>query len=274
MAGGPAQTVTTLPDRLRGAHWGPDGGELHLLNRATGEHRLLLPTAAAGSERTLVWVDREGNEERIPAPAAQYVTMSVSPDGERAALAVDDGRGSMDIWISELARGTLTRLTTDAAIDHNPLWDPEGRRVVFRSDRNGHPELFWQPADGSEPAELLLSLDEPVVDIIPGSRYRPSWSPDGDEIVYLRAPNGPPEAVMRVSVDATRDPASLVVGQPVKLFDFVYAAAVAGHRYYDLSADAERLLVIATGAGASHTADEINIVLNWHQELLERVPVE
>ena len=243
----------------------PDGGELRILDRASGDTRLLLPTAAAGrvvdsghlvfvrggalwavpfdddrldvvgtpvpvvegvrvdaagtvqydvaadgtlayipgtavgAERRLVWVDRNGNEEALPAPANQYVTMSVSPDGERAALAVRDSTGSMDIWISELARGTLTRLTTDAAIDTNPLWGPEGRRIVFRSDRNGRPELFWQPADGSAPPELLLSIDGTVSDIVPGS-----WSPDG-QTLFLHAEFADTQRDMgMVSVDGDR----------------------------------------------------------------------
>ena len=78
------------------------------------------------------------------------------------------------MWVSDLARGTLTRLTTDEAPDGNPLWTPDGRRVAFRSDRNGQPEIFWQAADGSGTAELLLTIDESVTDIIPYD-----WSPDG-----------------------------------------------------------------------------------------------
>ena len=80
----------------------------------------------------------------------------------------------MDIWVSELARWTLTRLTTDEAFDGNPLWSPDGRRVAFASLRNGQPEVFWQAADGSGTAKRLLTMDESVIAITPYD-----WSPDG-----------------------------------------------------------------------------------------------
>ena len=98
----------------------------------------------------------------------------MSPDGTRAAVGIRDGSGNDDVWVSELARGTLTRLTTDEAFDGNPLWSPDGRRVAFTSDRNGRLEVFWQAADGSGSAERLLTIDEPVSGIVPYG-----WSPDG-----------------------------------------------------------------------------------------------
>ena len=95
-------------------------------------------------------------------------------------MSIVDEAGNRDVWVSELARGTLTRLTTDDAFDGRPLWHPDGRRVVFRSDRNGQPELFWQAADGSGTAERLLTIDEAATDIIPYD-----WSPDGTTLFVV-----------------------------------------------------------------------------------------
>ena len=130
-------------------------------------------TRDARTERGLAWVDRQGVE---PIAVAQhpYLSLSVSPDGARAAVQFADETGNTDVWVSELARGTLTRLTTHDAFDGNPLWSPDGRSIVFASDRNGEEELFRQAADGSGAAELLLSLDDPVSNLIPYG-----WSPDG-----------------------------------------------------------------------------------------------
>ena len=132
-----------------------------------------------GGERRLVWVDRRGNEQPLPTPVRPYQELALSPDGGRIAVVIRDG-GNDDIWVSELSRGGLVRLTTDGAIDTNPLWSPDGRRVVFRSDRNGTPELFWQPTDDSVPAERILAMDEPVTDIVPSG-----WGEDGD-ILFVR----------------------------------------------------------------------------------------
>ena len=89
-------------------------------------------------------------------------------------MSIEDRSGNSDVWVSEVARGTLTRLTSDDAFDGRPLWHPDGRRVAFRSDRNGQPELFWRASDGSGTAERLLTIDESVTDVVPYD-----WSPDG-----------------------------------------------------------------------------------------------
>ena len=87
----------------------------------------------AGSS-TLVWVDREGNETPLDLQEERsYGTPRLSPDGERLAVTVEDQ--NVDVWASELARGTLRRLTTDPSVDANPIWTPDGERVVFASQR-------------------------------------------------------------------------------------------------------------------------------------------
>ncbi len=77
---------------------------------------------------------------------------------------------SWNIWIYHLDRGTLTRLTFDND-NRDPLWTPDGRRVVYTSLRNGLYGLYWRPADGSGPEELLMSGKN--------WRFGTSWSPDG-----------------------------------------------------------------------------------------------
>ena len=81
--------------------------------------------AGGGPQRTLVWVDREGREEPIGLPPNAYAYARLSPDVTRLAVHIGDPENT-DVWISELARGTLTRLTTDPAGDFAPLWTPDG----------------------------------------------------------------------------------------------------------------------------------------------------
>lgn len=50
-----------------------------------------------------------------------------------------------DIWILDLKRQTLTRLTSDPVLDRIPVWTRDGRRIIFSSDRDGSNSLFWQP---------------------------------------------------------------------------------------------------------------------------------
>ena len=84
---------------------------------------------------------------------ATYSTPRFSPDGGRVAITVF-GATATDVWIYNIARNTFTRLTTEG-LNIRPEWTPDGRRVVFISTRAGKTAIWWQPADGSGPAELL-----------------------------------------------------------------------------------------------------------------------
>ena len=111
---------------------------------------------AGVTARTLVWVDRQGREEEIKAaPARPYSSPRLSPDGTRVALDIRDQEN--DVWVWDLARETLIRVTSDAGIDQAPVWMPDGRRLVFSSQAGGAAggSLFWQAADGTGKAERL-----------------------------------------------------------------------------------------------------------------------
>ena len=111
--------------------------------------------AEAAAQRTLVWVDRQGREQPIKAaPARQYESPRLSPDGRRVAFEIRD-QGN-DIWVWDIDRETLTRVTSDPGLDQAPAWMPDGRRLVFSSQADGSVgSLFWQAADGSGVAERL-----------------------------------------------------------------------------------------------------------------------
>ncbi len=124
---------------------------------------------------SLVWVDREGNEEPLSAEPRAYGHPRLSPDGSRLAVTVDDS-GNTDIWIYDLGRQTPTRLTFDAAGDQVSIWTPDGQRVVFLSQREGANNLFWKAADGTGQVERLRTSP---------NFQLPSWfSPDGKSLVF------------------------------------------------------------------------------------------
>src|SRR5262245_26782788 len=88
----------------------------------------LVYVAGGGSSeapRTLVWVDRRGQEVPIAAPPRAYSTLQLSPDATRVAVEIEDGDN--DIWVWDFARETLARVTTDPGPDQSPVWTPDGR---------------------------------------------------------------------------------------------------------------------------------------------------
>jgi serine/threonine-protein kinase len=89
-----------------------------------------------------------------------------------------------NIWVYDIARDTLTRVTFDAGEERRPVWSPDGTRLAFRKfDPNS---IFWQSADGSGAAERLTTEEHTM---------RPtSWSPDGKTLAYTSdGPNGQSE---------------------------------------------------------------------------------
>jgi serine/threonine-protein kinase len=118
---------------------------------------LVYVTGGGQDLSTLVWVDRQGREEPIGAPAAPYLYPRLSPDETRIALDVG-GPPDRNVYIWDSQRKALALFTQDRA--GNPLvaWSPDGSRLSFGSDRFGATQVFVQAVDGrSEPERLLRS---------------------------------------------------------------------------------------------------------------------
>jgi Tol biopolymer transport system component len=118
---------------------------------------LIFVPGGTGPQRSLVWVDRKGREEPIKAPVRNYGVARLSPDGTRVVVEITDQ--DADLWIWDLARDRLTRLTVDPANDVMPVWTPDSRRVIFASNRgrtSGY-NLYWVAADGTGTVERLTT---------------------------------------------------------------------------------------------------------------------
>jgi serine/threonine-protein kinase len=140
-----------------------------------------LPGAVAGEERTIVSYDHQGKAETLPAPPRTYGDIVLSPDGRLAAFAVTDSKAS-DIWVYDLRRNTLNRLTFGPGMNNSPLWMPDGRHIVFlRDERNGQYSLCRKAADGSGAVEVLLDSPVPL--------YPDSASPDGKQLTVSSSPS-------------------------------------------------------------------------------------
>ena len=133
-----------------------------------------LPNSFVSAPEQLVWVARDGTERTAADRLDDYQWPTLSPDGGRVALCSGEFPPN-DVWIHDFARDSRTRLTLGAEDDCSPIWTPDGQRVIYYRS-NPQYDLFWGPADGSQPAGLLYSDEE---DKIPTS-----VSPDGTTLVY------------------------------------------------------------------------------------------
>jgi Tol biopolymer transport system component len=161
---------------------------------------------AFGNASTLTWVDRQGTEQPLAAPARPYVSPKISPDGSRVAFHVIETRQMIDlqVWVHDLARGTTTRLTVER-INTNPVWSADGKRVVYASSSigvNANGTLTSVAADGSAPPVTLMGES--------ASPSPTSVSADGKLVIGVRSPgrtrSGTEAWVLALGGDATPAP--------------------------------------------------------------------
>lgn len=149
----------------------------------------------------LVWVNRDGETEPLKAPLLPYFGVRLSPDGTRLALTISNERG-YDIWFYDLERDTMSRLNFEGS-NRNPVWTPDGRRIVFSSDHGGKTfNLFAAPADGSAQPQRLTQSD--VV------QFASSISPDGRTLAFLQLQPSLNGDVYTLALDGSGPPTPLI----------------------------------------------------------------
>jgi Tol biopolymer transport system component len=139
--------------------------------------------AGEASLSRLTWYDRSGKIISDSSPPDTYANLAVSPDGKYVAIdKTDTSNDNTDVFIYDLARSTLRRLTFDPGIDAVPVWSPDGGRIVFGTSRDRNFGIYVKPADGSQPERQLVptsGVDSLALD----------WSRDGHNLLYLAEPD-------------------------------------------------------------------------------------
>jgi Tol biopolymer transport system component len=126
----------------------------------------------------LVWYDRAGNEVGTLGRPSVTKGFRLSPDGMRAAVAIEDPRyGTADIWVYELQRGVSTRLHSNPVDENSPAWSADGSKLFYRSDHKGPPDVY-EIGVGAPGSERLVFQDF-------GVQQPEDVSRDGRLLVYL-----------------------------------------------------------------------------------------
>jgi serine/threonine-protein kinase len=155
-------------------------------------------------------MDGSGRTTVLRAMPADWSNATFSPDGRRLAMDIIDG-GNTDIWIYDLARDQISRLTSDPGDDLSPAWTPDGRRVVFSSTRGGQvPNLYWQAIDGSDEATRLTNA--------PFDQFATSWHPSGRFLAFRQVNPQTGSDVMILPLEGS-DAAGWKPGTPTTLLN-------------------------------------------------------
>ncbi|HKR59003.1 MAG TPA: protein kinase, partial [Pyrinomonadaceae bacterium] len=127
----------------------------------------------------LTWFDPEGKKLGTVGEPADYSTVALSPDERRAALGLldADGRAS-DLWVTDVVRGNLTRLTFDPQSDSDAIWSPDGSQIVFSSNRagDGFTNLFLKASGGASEEQVIVKSE--------ATKFPTDWSRDGTTILF------------------------------------------------------------------------------------------
>jgi Tol biopolymer transport system component len=152
--------------------------------------------------RVPTWFDRSGKVVSTvgdPDPSAGAGAGRLSPDGRYLAIQRQVG-GNQDIWIVELGRNVLRRVTVDPGNEGGAAWSPEGTRVVFSSNRSGRFDVYVKSITGDAPETLLLdSVDTE-------NRNVHDWSSDGRFVLYSQISTTTARDVWAVAIDGDRKP--------------------------------------------------------------------
>jgi Tol biopolymer transport system component len=205
--------------------------------------------------------DGSGGLERLTISESTQVPMSWSPDGQLLAFIELNPTTGFDIWTLRMSdpsagSGQVRKAQPFLRTPFNesaPRFSPDGRWLVYISNESGRNEVYVQPYPG------------------PGGKWQisteggtePVWNPNGRELFYRSEDK-------MMSVDIATQPA-FAAGKPRMLFEGQYVPTPLTGPYYDVSPDGQRFLMLKP-AEREQAPTQINVVLNWFEELKRRVP--
>jgi serine/threonine-protein kinase len=143
-----------------------------------------------------------------------------------------------------------------AALDGGPQLSPDGRWLAYASDESGQRQIYVQAFYDSG-GKQQISTD---------GGNEPQWNPNGRELFYRSG-----DKMLAVAIDPQG-----IAGKAHVLFHGPYLKGANGwvRPNYDVSADGQRLLMLKPVGETQTPLTEINVVLNWAEELKRLVPAE
>ncbi len=127
----------------------------------------------------MIWLGPDGAIEPLKLPPREYQNPRISPDGKRVVVGIGPGGGrSTDLWMHDLERGSMTRLTFGQT-SGTPSWADEGRHVLYGSNVRGRSSFQWKLADGTDEGEPLAEF----ADSLP--RFPAGITPSGELVPFV-----------------------------------------------------------------------------------------
>ena len=154
--GGPVALIADVMQAAYATGSGSDSGAAQFTVSNTGTLVYWSGGVFPDDELFLEWVDRAGQQERLPLSPRPFHAPRISPDGRRIAVGTLGSKN--EIWIYQVPSGPMMKLP---AVGRNdvPVWTRDGSHIVYRSAVDGWDNLFLQAADGSGTPQRLTTDD-------------------------------------------------------------------------------------------------------------------
>jgi serine/threonine protein kinase len=132
---------------------------------------------SAASVPELALFGPDGTKKRSFGQPEVFVNARLSTDGSMIVMDLYEvSARNADVWLLDIVRGVKTRFTFDNSVDANPIWSPDGKSIIFSSNRNGRYDLFVKNTNGATDERVLFSS--------PLLKAPNDWSSDGRYVLF------------------------------------------------------------------------------------------
>jgi len=225
------------------AVWTPDGKRVAFESNNTGPLNIFWQLADGG-----------GGLERLTTSPYINAPVSWSPDGQLLAFGEINPTSGQNIWILRMNDRKALPFHRTGPNENEPRFSPDGRWLAYLSDESGRYEIYVQPYPG------------------PGGKWQisteggtePVWNPNGRELFYRNGDK-------MMAVDISTQP-GFAASTPRMLFEGRYEQPPVPVHNFDVSPDGQHFLMLKPVDQEQAAPTQINVVLNWFEELKRRVP--
>jgi eukaryotic-like serine/threonine-protein kinase len=196
--GATGESVRRLTDFGYHPAWSPDGTQILCVTQSVHDPRITFTTSQ-------LWSVTVATGEKRLLTEGDAMQPHWAPGGHRIAYWGRTGKkASVDIWTLPAAGGKGTPVTSDPAIDWNPVWSPDGRFLYFSSDRGGSMNLWRVSID--ERSGNVLGPPEPITTGVGASSQHLSLARDGRRLAYVAQTES--TNICKIGFDPTTEAAS------------------------------------------------------------------
>jgi len=177
-AGGQVKRLTQENRAIHGLAWTAESSHLVFSSNRGGSFSLWRVALSGGIPEGIAVAGKDVHHPAISRQGNRLAYNETFVDSNIWRLA---GPGALD-QAATGDRGLPTKLIFSTREDHSPEFSPDGRKIVFVSDRSGSSEIWVCESDGTHPLQLTFFGGPPT--------GTPHWSPDGKQVVCDSRPGG------------------------------------------------------------------------------------